>query len=108
MLVGKRKGVGKWELPGGKVEEGEAFIHAIIRELREELDVSFTPFLYCGRYEHGNIDLYMYAGRIDSEDEPKCLVHDEIKWVTLKEIDELEWIESADMLEYVKEYLMKG
>ena len=31
---------GRWEFPGGKVEEGEAPDAALIREVREEIDVT--------------------------------------------------------------------
>ena len=33
---------GWWEFPGGKMEEGETEEQAIIREIREELDVEIT------------------------------------------------------------------
>lgn len=33
--------VNKWQLPGGKVEKGESFIHAIKREIKEESSLSF-------------------------------------------------------------------
>ena len=47
----------KWEFPGGKVEEHESKEHALIREIKEELNSDISIIAYLGTVNHKYLDI---------------------------------------------------
>ncbi len=80
---------GKWELPGGKVEDDESPEQCLARELREEFDLTVSVDAYVGasthRYGHMTIELMVYRVRRVSG-EPVALVHTDFRWVAPDEL----------------------
>ena len=77
---------GFWEFPGGKVETNEVPEHALIREIKEELNIdiknnciaplSFSEF----EYKEFQLLLLLYVCRKWSG-EPKSMENNELMWV---------------------------
>jgi 8-oxo-dGTP diphosphatase len=82
-----------WEFPGGKVESGETDEQALVRELREELGIEVTV----GDRLGGDLKigetavLRVYACRLVSG-ELTLVDHDEHRWLTADELDDVPWI----------------
>jgi len=51
---------GKWEFPGGKVEENETALCAIVRECQEELDIELQEPRLIGEFEYRYGELALY------------------------------------------------
>lgn len=88
---------GRWEIPGGGVEFGETFEHAIIREIREELAVEIEVGALLALCDHIIPDEHQhwvsptYFARITSG-EPRILEPEKcaaIGWFSLDEAEQL-------------------
>jgi 8-oxo-dGTP diphosphatase len=78
-----------WEFVGGKTESGESMEAALIRECREELDITvsvgdiFTQVVH--EYPDILIRLTLFHCTI-SDGTPKLLEHNDLKWIYPSEI----------------------
>lgn len=74
-----------WEFAGGKTERGESREDALIRECREELDITVKPLYVFAKVRHKypdiTVNLTVFMAEIASG-EPKQKEHAAIKWVT--------------------------
>lgn len=80
-----------WEFVGGKVEPGETREQALIRECREELDVTvrvggvFMELVH--EYPDLTVHLTLFHAGI-AEGTPKLLEHQALRWLTVEEMDQ--------------------
>jgi 8-oxo-dGTP diphosphatase len=78
---------GGWEFPGGKVEQGETRERALVREFREELDVTPEEFSYWRdlRHEYDEFSVHLYFYNITKySGELKSLEGQDMAWVDPK------------------------
>lgn len=83
-----------WEFVGGKVEKNETKEQALIRECREELDVTLSVdevFMdVVHEYPDIAVHLTLFHASI-AEGIPKKLEHNDIKWITPAEIPQYDF-----------------
>lgn len=92
LLIARRKAgksmAGYWELPGGKVEEGEAPETALQRELKEELGINASIGAHVITVEHDypevHVRLLVYFAETQ-EEITHSSDHDQLEWVFPKD-----------------------
>jgi 8-oxo-dGTP diphosphatase len=91
-LIGRRKPDNKnhpdlWELPGGKVEDGETPWEAINREWMEELNIGVLTYYQIPQREMEGVMVYPFILKYISGKAQKN-EHSEIKFIDFSEINE--------------------
>lgn len=93
----KDVGAGQWECPTGRVDQGEGIEDALVREVREELQVEALPLFIIGT-------THFYRGEPEPENELVGLIyactiekpadiriseeHSEARWMSREELEE--------------------
>ncbi|MCM1974705.1 MULTISPECIES: (deoxy)nucleoside triphosphate pyrophosphohydrolase [Streptomyces] len=101
---------GRWELPGGKVEPGEAPEAALVRELREELGVEAEPLERVpGQWPlRSPYVLRVWLTRLlPGSPVPEPLEdHDELRWLTHADLWDVDWLpQDVPAVRAVEEHL---
>ena len=96
-----------WEFVGGKTEPGESMEAALIRECREELDITvsvgeiFTQVVH--EYPDILIRLTLFHCTV-AEGTPKLLEHHDLKWIYPKDIPNFDFCPAdKDILTLIQE-----
>lgn len=103
---------GGWEFPGGKIEEGETPQEALIREIKEELDISIIvgELLDIVEYDYPTFHLSMQCFWATIEDGELILKeHMAAKWLKKDELESVNWLPADEgLVEKIKIELSKG
>ena len=110
-ILATKRGYGEfinmWEFPGGKIEPNETKEEALIREIKEELDCTIKPTKFALNLEYQYPTFYLKMDCFEAiiqEGTPKLLEHNDARWLTKDQLDEVNWI-PADLtiIDYLKE-----
>tara|TARA_B100000315_G_C14353780_1_gene485210 strand:+ start:335 stop:712 length:378 start_codon:yes stop_codon:yes gene_type:complete len=82
----------KWEFPGGKVESGETFEEALLREIEEELSIVINVYEKIAeeKYKDNKIDIILHY----------FLCSHKSGNIKLNEHEDFAWIEKKDFAKY--------
>lgn len=98
-----------WEFPGGKIEVHESPEHAIVREIKEELNVDIRPekLLHTVEYDYPNFHLTMHCFiSVITDGKIELLEHEDARWLKPDELDSVDWLPAdVEVVQKLKAYL---
>ncbi len=86
---------GMWEFPGGKIESGETQVEALVREIKEELDIEISvgEFIMTVEYDYPNFHLIMHCYQCNIQTGELVLKeHKNYQWLEHENLMSVEWL----------------
>lgn len=116
-ILAARRGQGKhleglWEFPGGKLEVDETPEQCLVRELYEEFGIESRVGEFLGEsvFDYGEKIIKLIAYQVSHlAGDFQLIDHDEIRWLSLGEVHDVEWAPAdIPLLKPVKNLLANG
>ena len=86
---------GQWEFPGGKIEKGETPQQALVREIKEELEVNINVGELIDTIEYDYPQFHLSMDCFWCEIVSGNLVlkeHEAARWLTKKQLNDVKWL----------------
>lgn len=98
VLIGKRSSghfTGYWEFPGGKIEKGESPYDALVREMKEELDIQIVSAIEVIHIKdkHPSITIHLQIWHIyDFKNDIIANEQQHLQWAHIDQLEDIDII----------------